>query len=301
MEHREIAGSILCKQAFRKLPRRIGPYQYDMNIYRGCAHHCAYCYAVYSQRYLAQTDFYHDIFVKSNIVEQLNRQLSSPHWKRHLINIGSVSDSYQPAEASYEIMRHVLRLLIEYRTPCIISTKSDLILRDLDLIDTLSKLTYVNIAATITTPSTDIATIVEPNAASPIRRKEVLSIIKNNTHAIVGMHVMPIMPFINDDDATLHQLCDWANEIPVDYATFDILHLKGDTKRNYFQMLNTHFPPLLPQYRKLYQSGRVDQNYAKCFHQRIQKITQEHQVNTDYMQYVRAYEQEQKVEQMTFW
>ena len=301
MEHRHLAREITCKNAFRKLPKRIGPYRYDMNIYRGCAHRCVYCYALYSQRYLDQGDFYHDIYVKTNIVEQLRRQLSAPHWNRQLINIGSVCDSYQPLEASYGLMREVLKVLIQYRNPCIISTKSDLILRDLDLIDTLSKLTYVNIAATITTLDEDLAVVLEPNAASCKRRSEVLSIVKKRTSAVTGVHVMPMMPYLNDDDATLYELCDCVNRIKADYATFGMLHLKGDTKRSYFHMLKAHFPQLLLRYQTLYQNGRIDPVYANDFYQRLHSITQAHHINTDFMKYLRAYERQYNVEQLSLW
>ena len=84
-------------------------------------------------------------------MDELEKELRSPDWKREVINLGGVTDSYQPAEADYQLMPEILRLLIKYRTPAIISTKSKLVLRDYDLIDQLSRITYINIAATVTT------------------------------------------------------------------------------------------------------------------------------------------------------
>lgn len=76
------------------------PYDYDLNIYRGCAHRCRYCFAIYSQEFLkpqaGETNFFEDIFIKDNIVELLERRLASPHWTGAVINIGGVTDSYQP-------------------------------------------------------------------------------------------------------------------------------------------------------------------------------------------------------------
>ncbi len=301
MEHPELVHEITCKSAFRKLSKRIGPYRYDMNVYRGCAHHCTYCYALYSQRYLAHSDFYHDIYVKTNILEQLEKQLASPHWQHELINIGSVSDSYQPAEEQYGLMRGVLKLLIKYRNPCIIATKSRLILRDLDLIKELADLTYVNIAATITTLDERISTLLEPHALSPIQRGEVLAQIKQHTKAITGMHVMPVLPYLNDDEASLHALCAYGVQLQVDYATFGLLHLRGETKQAFFATLREHFPHLSAKYRYLYRNGKLDPAYQQAFYERLTPITTAYGINTDYMQYVLDYEQRQKMEQLSLW
>ena len=109
------------------------PYDYDLNIYRGCAHRCRYCFAIYSQEFLkpqaGETNFFEDIFIKENIVELLERRLASPHWNGAVINIGGVTDSYQPVEAREKRMPEILRLMIRYRNPITISTKSVLMLR----------------------------------------------------------------------------------------------------------------------------------------------------------------------------
>ena len=131
------------KSALNKLKRRI-PYSYDLNIYRGCEHGCKYCYAIYSHDYLNDNNFFDKVYYKKNILEHLEKELSSPNWKREIVNIGGVTDSYQSIEEKLEIMPEVLKLMIKYKTPVIISTKSDLILKDIDLIDKLSRITYVN-------------------------------------------------------------------------------------------------------------------------------------------------------------
>ncbi|MMZ61897.1 hypothetical protein D1872_240720 [compost metagenome] len=114
-----------CSVACNKLKRNV-PFAWDLNIYRGCEHGCKYCYAIYTHDYLnaGSEKYSEDIYVKTNIVEQLEMQLSSPSWKREVVNIGGVTDSYQPAEAIYKLMPDILQLMIKYKTPCIISTKS---------------------------------------------------------------------------------------------------------------------------------------------------------------------------------
>jgi len=99
---------ISCETAMNKLKRRM-PYSWDLNIYRGCEHGCRYCYAIRSHEYLGSEDYFGDIFVKTNIVEQLEKQLSSPKWKREVVNIGGVTDSYQAAEEHYRLMPDILK------------------------------------------------------------------------------------------------------------------------------------------------------------------------------------------------
>lgn len=297
MKHRTIE-TISCKQAFRKLKHPIGPYEYDMNIYRGCEHGCRYCYAYYSQRFLEGQDFTKDIYVKEHIADALAKQLSSPRWTKQLINIGSVSDSYQPIEETYQLMRDVLKVLITYRTPCIISTKSDLILRDLDLINELSKVTLVNIASTITTMDESKAAVIEPYAVSPQRRANMLQIIKEKTQAVIGMHVMPMMPYLSDDDETLRQLLETAKAIQVDYAIFEPLNLRGETKRVYYQMLKEHYPEIYPMTKRLFPQHRIDRMYLKSVYERLHPMINSYGINTDYMKHVRQHFRKQSIEQL---
>nr|WP_169805484.1 radical SAM protein [Methanobrevibacter filiformis] len=128
-------------------------------------------------------DFYNDIYVKRNIVEALEKQFRKSSWKREVVNVGGVTDSYQPTEKKLEIMPKILEVFIKYRNPIIISTKSDLILRDIELIDKLSKLTYVNIAGSITTFNEDIRKKIEPNTCSSMKRLNMLSRVKEETNA----------------------------------------------------------------------------------------------------------------------
>ena len=110
---------IQAKSALKMLRRKV-PYRWDLNIYRGCEHACHYCYARYSHKYLGSEDFDGDIYVKSNIVDVLSRELKSSAWKKEVINIGGVTDSYQPAEQNYKIMPQILGLMIEHKNPIII-------------------------------------------------------------------------------------------------------------------------------------------------------------------------------------
>lgn len=274
--------SITCKKAFRKLAHPVGPYDYDMNVYRGCAHRCVYCFALYSQRYLQQADFYHDIFIKENIVESLEKQLASKKWGKHIVNIGSVCDSYQPIEAQRKLMPEILKLLIRYATPCIISTKSDLILRDLELIKELANITCVNIASTITCVDEQIASHIEPGAVSVERRAAMLQTIRQETNACVGIHMMPILPLISDRDEHIEGMMKLYQDIDAEYMICGSLYLRGVTKQHFYEFLKQYQPELVKQYHILYQGGYLDKVYKKDLYERISIYQKRYHVNFDY-------------------
>lgn len=126
-------------------------------------HHCQYCYALYSHKYLEQDDFFGKVFVKENIVELLEKKLRSKRRAREVINLGGVTDSYQfAAEKTYQLMPQILKLFIKYKQPCIISTKSDLILRDIALWDELAREVPVSIGVSLITTDEKLQAIVEP-------------------------------------------------------------------------------------------------------------------------------------------
>lgn len=105
---------ITCQTALNKLKRKI-PHGWDLNIYRGCEHGCKYCYAIYSHDYLNDNNFFGSVHVKTNIIDVLESELRSKSWNREIINIGGVTDSYQPCEADYKLMPEILKLLINIR------------------------------------------------------------------------------------------------------------------------------------------------------------------------------------------
>ncbi len=229
-----------CSNALNKLKRKI-PYGWDLNIYRGCEHGCRYCYAIYSHDYLNDSNYFDNVYVKTNIVEKLERELSSKSWQREVINIGGVTDSYQPQEAIYKIMPEVLKLLIKYKTPAIISTKSDLILRDYDLINELSHITYINVAATITTTNESVRVKIEPSGCKTAERFNVLKEFRK-TNASVGVHMMPIIPFITDSFENLDSIFSQSHDAGVHYLLPGTLYFRGKIKNVFVDCIKTHFP-----------------------------------------------------------
>ncbi len=273
-------NEITCQTALNKLKRRI-PYGWDLNIYRGCQHACKYCYAIYSHDYLNVDDYFGNIYVKTNIVETLESEFKSKTWKREIINIGGVTDSYQPCEANYKIMPEILKLLIKYKTPAIISTKSDLILRDYELIDQLSRITYINIAATITTTDEKIRRLIEPNGCESSKRFEMLQTFRK-TNASVGLHVMPIIPYITDSYENLDSICAHAQQANVHYMLPGTLYLRGKTRNFFFDFVKIQFPNVYKELMALYKTGGANKPYKDSLYQIVNELRDKYNLSGSY-------------------
>lgn len=278
-------SQIQCTNALHNLKRK-NPYGWDLNIYRGCSHGCKYCFAIYSHDYLNDGRFFEALYVKTNIVEQLEKELRSPSWKREVINIGGVTDSYQAAEAEHQFMPQILRLLIKYKTPAIISTKSDLILRDFDLIDELSRITYINVAATIITHDEEIRAKLEPGAVPICNRFRMLKEFRK-TNASVGMHQMPIIPFLTDSDDCLESLYSQAKDSDVHYVLPGTLYLRGKTKSYFLNSIQTEFPRQYEQLKQLYKTGGAGESYKTELYKRLNRIRDSYHLSGNYSRLIK--------------
>ncbi len=264
-----------------KLKRKI-PYGWDLNIYRGCQHRCKYCFAIYTHKYLDdENNYFNTIFVKSNIVEALEQELRSKSWKREIVNLGGVTDNYQPAEETYRLMPDILKLFIKYKTPVIISTKSDLALRDYDLIDELSRITYVNIAATITTMDETVREKLEPGGVSSSRRFAMLKAFRN-TNASIGLHTMPIVPYLTDSKENMEALCANAAEVNVHYMLPGTLYLRGKTRTVFFEFIRQEFPHLHDPLKTLFKTGGTGKAYKENFYAMLNNIRDKYGLSGSY-------------------
>lgn len=271
---------IKCETALNKLKRKV-PYGWDLNIYRGCEHGCKYCYAIYSHEYMKAGEYFKDIYVKTNVVEQLEMELKKSSWKREVINIGGVTDSYQPAEAVYKLMPDILKLLIKYKTPAIISTKSDLILRDYDLIDELSRITYINVASTITTVDEDVRKKIEPGGVETEKRFAMLKEFRK-TNASVGLHVMPIIPYLTDGRENFEELFSRAKDADVHYVLPGTLYLRGLTRGVFFSMIRQDFPQFYENLAALYKTGGADQEYKTELYKMVNELREKYELSSSY-------------------
>lgn len=273
---------ITCTVACNKLKRKI-PFAWDLNIYRGCEHGCKYCYAIYSHDYLpdGSGQYFNDIYVKTNVVEQLEKQLGSPSWKPEVVNIGGVTDSYQPAEEQYKLMPDILRLMIKHKTPCIISTKSDLILRDYDLIDELSRITYINVAATITCMDEDIRRKIEPGGVTSMKRFAMLKEF-SKTNASTGLHFMPIIPYLTDTRENVEGLYANAKDSCVGYVLPGVMYLRGKTRKMFFDFVAKEFSDLYEPLTILYKTGGAGSSYKENLYKMVNELKAKYGLSGSY-------------------
>jgi DNA repair photolyase len=179
------------------------PFRYSVNLYRGCAHGCAYCYARPSHEYLglnAGLDFETRIFVKHDAAKLLRDFLSKRSWRPEPIIFCGVTDCYQPAERDFRLMRQCLEVVQAFGQPISIITKNALVVRDLPLLQEMASRSLVHVNLSITTLRSDLARDMEPRTSIPAAR---LRAIETLASAGVPVRVMvaPIIPGLNDHEA----------------------------------------------------------------------------------------------------
>ncbi len=218
---------------------------YNMNLYRGCQHGCIYCD---SRSTCYGMDELSKIYVKENAIKLLEKELSTKRLKG-TIGTGSMNDPYMPVERKLEHTRKALEVISDYRFPVHIMTKSDLVLRDLDLLLNLQE-NYCAVTFTITTADDDLAKIIEPHAPAPsLRFKAIASLRKAGIYT--GITMMPILPHLNDTHKNIRELVDLAKTADAQY----ILPYMGVTLREgsrdyFYQQIDKSFPGLKDKYIK---------------------------------------------------
>ena len=209
--------------------------------------------------------------MKENIVEALERQLMKQSWKRETVNLGGVTDSYQPIEAVNKFMPEILKLFIKYRTPVSISTKSKLLLRDRDLFLELAEKTDVHVAISVTTFDHDLRKKLEPGASSTEDRFKILDAFRGSK-IMTGVLMMPILPYLTDSEENLERLFKASQTAEADYVIPGLLNLRQPTKGHFLNFIKTSFPEYYTAYFDRY-SGRLDKKpYREAVYSRISRL-----------------------------
>lgn len=182
-------------------------------------------------------------------------------------------------------MRAILKLMIKTKNPVIISTKSDLIIRDLDLIDQLAAVAYVNIAICITDIDKEISNKIEPGASKPNKRLNALKEIKK-TRAYCALHFMPIIPFISDTKKKITTVVQWAAQAEVDYMLSGILYLTGQIRPRFFSFIKQSYPHFYESYNRLYKRGSADKEYKTKIHSLLKQLRDRYKVNNSYAKFL---------------
>lgn len=224
--------------------------QNGMNIYRGCTHGCIYCDSR-SKCYGFTHDF-EDIEVKQNAPQLLEQALRSKR-KKCMIGTGAMCDPYMHCEEQLQLTRHCLELIDRYEFGLAIQTKSNRILRDLDLLKSINEKTKCVVQMTLTTYDEDLCRILEPNVCTTKERFETLQILKENNIPTV-VWLSPILPFLNDTKENIEGILDYCVRADVrGILCFGMgVTLREGDREYFYAALDRHFPGLRRKYHEIY-------------------------------------------------
>ena len=264
------------------------PFTWTINPYRGCEFACKYCYARYTHEFMEMrdgADFEQKIFVKQHAADLLRQELRQVKPGEE-IAIGTATDPYQPAEKRFEVTRGILEELARHRGLDIgIVTKSNLVLRDVDLLREVSRNNQLFINLTITTLNVDLARILEPRAPRPDLRLEAMRKL-NQAGVAAGVICAPVLPGITDAPRALEALVRATAEAGGKYIFANSLFLKPCSAAVFMPFLEREFPHLVEGYRRRYKDRAfLSTAYRKQLSQLMSRLRQKYGMRTDYDRY----------------
>ena len=221
---------------------------YNMNLYRGCMHGCIYCDSRSNCYHIENFDI---VRGKENALSILEQELSKKK-EKGVIGIGAMSDTYNPNELKYEETRKALKLILKYGFGVSIDTKSDLIMRDIDLLKEINAKNNVIIKFTITTPYDKQSKMIEPHVCVSSKRLAAIKTLSQNG-IFVGILMNPVLPFITDKEEDIKELVRLAYENGAKFIhTYMGVTLRENQREYYFDKLEEYYPDLKEKYIKYY-------------------------------------------------
>jgi len=264
------------------------PFTWTINPYRGCEFACKYCYARYTHEFMEMRDgveFEQKIFVKQHAANLLRQELRQVQ-RGEEIAIGTATDPYQPAEKRFGVTRAILEEFTRHQGFEIgIVTKSNLILRDIDLLQEVSKNNQLFVNLTVTTLKTDLARILEPRAPRPDLRLEAVREL-NRAGVAAGVICAPVLPGITDSPRDLEALVRAVAQAGGKYIFANSLFLKPCSAAVFLPFLEKEFPDLVESYRQRFQDGAfLSSSYRKRLSQLMARLRRKHGIRSDYDRY----------------
>src|SRR2546430_5758036 len=259
------------------------PFTWTINPYRGCEFACKYCYARYPHEFMELrdgVDFERKIFVKQHAAELLRQELSSVKPGEE-IAIGTATDPYQPIERRLEVTRAILEELSHHAGLELgIVTKSNLVLRDIDLLRRIAENNQIFVNVTITTLDVDLARIFEPRAPRPDLRME--TVRKMNLEGVnTGVICAPVVPGITDSPRDLEALVRATAEAGGKYIYANPLFLKPCSAAVFLPFVEKRFPQLVASYRERFNNRAfLPQAYHKSVSQWLARLRQKHGIRS---------------------
>lgn len=245
------------------------PFERSINPYRGCEHGCIYCFARPSHSFMglsAGLDFETRLFAKPDAARQLSRELGKPGYHAKTIAIGTNTDPYQPIEKEWRLMRQIIEVLAAANHPVSITTKSALILRDLDILKPMAEKRLVKVAVSVTTLDRKLAREMEPRAATPPRRLEVIRALAQ-AGIPTAISVAPVIPVLTDHE--LERILDSGKAAGASEASYILLRLPLEVAPLFKDWLLEHHPDRYRHIMSLIRSMRGGKDYDAEFGKRM--------------------------------
>ncbi|UCE73909.1 MAG: radical SAM protein [Methanomassiliicoccales archaeon] len=289
----------------------------SVSPYRACEHACNYCDGR-SKKYHASEDFGHIVHIKTNAPEILKKELDRTFPRQKSLSyFGSggsgrdrklkptvavssgISDAYQPAEKKYGLTRKILELFLDYEVPTHIMTKSDLVLRDLDLLKKINERTWCTVSFSVSTLDRDIARLFEPRASPPQKRMEALGIISAEG-ILAGITYIPIIPYITDSHEQVKETIKTSKEFGAGYVLAGSMTMRDLQAKRFYKILDEHYPELRDKYKALYWRGyEPDGKYLQELHSRIKAMCNEYDILNYIPRYIPDIELKKNIETST--
>ncbi len=224
------------------------PFYWTINPYRGCEFACKYCYARYTHEYMGMEqgeDFERKIYSKKDAARVLGEELSAAKLRNRPVAIGTATDPYQPAERRFFTTRSLLEVLaMRPGVALSITTKSDLVIRDIDILKQIQKQGSVHVNITITTVKPRLARQLEPKAPTPKRRLAAVKALAEQGIP-VGVFIMPVIPLLTDDVESLTRIAKDAKAAGAGYLGARPLFLMPSARKVFLPFIEEKFPRLL--------------------------------------------------------
>lgn len=265
--------------------------RYSINPYNGCSFGCVYCDARSTHYYMPE-DFENNIQVKENPHLLLDKRLLKARTLLpDVVGIGGVTDSYQPAEKIYENTRKILEVLHKYQYPIHLATKSPLIERDLDLIQSIAENSWATISVSISSTKKEVADFLDFRSPAPSKRFELIKSIKKHCPAIqAGVLLIPMVPYLSDSPEDLEDMVQRTVDSGADYLLFSGMTMHDAQAKWFLKKLEEAFPELIPKYQSLFKFqdskgqykglSSTPTHYLRQKEQRLLELCTKHNLNT---------------------
>jgi DNA repair photolyase len=257
------------------------PFTWTINPYRGCEFACKYCYARYTHEFMEMRDgleFERKIYIKQHAAGLLRHDLHRVK-PGESIALGTATDPYQPAERRYEVTRGILEEFARHRGHELgIVTKSNLIVRDLELLKDVAKTNRLSVHMTVTTLDIELARILEPRAPRPDLRIEAARVL-SQAGLRVGVSCSPVVPGITDSPKDLEAVIRGAADAGATYVFANPLFLKPCSAAVFLPFLEQNFPHLAENYRQRYhERAFLPAAYGKRLSQLVARLREKYKM-----------------------